>query len=92
MQNTVYGKRKNVATPGIPDIIGFTNSGLFVGREVKKIGDKFSKEQIEFLTRLHAGGGISLYAVEEKGKVIIKNFDGDQTVLKKAASLKQGLF
>lgn len=42
--------------------------------EVKKIGDVFSDEQIKFLQEVHASGGVALYATEENGSVVVKDF------------------
>ena len=91
-QNGSFGNRRNIATPGIPDIIGYNRNGLFVGCEVKKIGDKFSKDQLDFLRALNKGGGGAYYAVQEGSKVVIKNFEGDQTSIKKETKSRQDLF
>ncbi len=46
------------------DLIGYTDSGVFVGIEVKKIGDKLSIEQIERLKDIYASGGFSYICTE----------------------------
>lgn len=73
--NLTYGKRKNIATPGIPDIIGYAGSGIFIGCEVKKIGDTFKKAQKDFLLALDKSGGYAFYATQEKDKVVIKKMN-----------------
>src|SRR6185369_7563961 len=70
--NLTYGKRKNIATPGIPDIIGYTGSGTFIGCEVKKIGDTFKPAQKKFLLALDIADGYAFYATQENDKVVIK--------------------
>lgn len=47
---------------GIADIIGCTPSGRFLAIEVKKPGGKPSPEQLDFLARVKAYGGISILA------------------------------
>lgn len=75
--NLTYGNRKNIVKQSVPDVIGYTERGLWVACEVKKIGDKFSSGQIEFLRDLNNAGGLAYWATEEKGKVVIKQFEGD---------------
>jgi len=68
-------RRKNITKHGVSDIIGFNRStGKFVGCEIKKKGDVLSTDQIEFLTQVHAAGGVALLAVEENGDVVLKEF------------------
>jgi hypothetical protein len=88
-QNSSYGNRRNIATPGVPDIIGYTSNGRFVGCEVKKNGDKFSKEQVDFLNGLIKGGGVALYAIQEGSQVKIKSFEEVQF---KTPKVKPGIF
>lgn len=59
--------RKFTGRKGVPDIIGFmSTTGVFVGCEVKTIGDTMSDEQHEFLQELTNAGGIALVAIEDK--------------------------
>lgn len=74
------GKRKNIITPGIPDVIGYGSSGVFLGCEIKKIGDVFSQEQKEFLRTLKRKGGIALWATQEGGSVVIKIFSDEEFI------------
>lgn len=80
-QNSTYGNRKNIATKGVPDIIGYSDTGLFVGCEVKKIGDTFKQDQLNFLRALKKGGGIALYAIQVGSEVKILKFE---TTIKEA--------
>lgn len=72
--NLAVRGRKFIGEPGASDMIGYTKQGLICAVEVKTIKDKFSKEQIEFLTELHNAGGIALYATQEGNHVVIKSF------------------
>lgn len=74
-RQTFSTKRRNTIKTGVPDIIGHHKvTGIFVGCEIKTINDRFSDDQIEFLTCLHQAEGTALYATEEKGDVVIKEF------------------
>lgn len=42
---------------GIPDIIGMTSTGQFLGVEVKRPGKDLSDEQIDFMIKARACGG-----------------------------------
>lgn len=55
--------RKNVITPGIPDILGFNRStGQLVVCEVKKNGDTLKPAQKEFLSKVRKAGAVALIA------------------------------
>lgn len=56
---------------GISDIIACSPQGTFVAIEVKKAGGKPSENQIEFLERVRASGGIGIlaYSLDEVKKV-----------------------
>ena len=56
---------------GVSDIIGCTPDGRFICVEVKKPGGKASSEQIAFLERVEATGGVAILA-ESLGDVIQK--------------------
>lgn len=47
---------------GISDIIGCSTEGTFVAVEVKKRGGKPTPEQLDFLERVRANGGIGILA------------------------------
>ena len=76
MQNNLAVRgRKFIGRKGVPDIIGFTSKGLFMGCEVKTLGDSLSDDQKLFLINLHKAGGIALIATEdERGQVEIIKF------------------
>jgi hypothetical protein len=59
-----YRKRKYQVEKGHVDIQGYSKEGICLYCEVKTIGDKFSKEQIEILDDLDKCGGISLVAIQ----------------------------
>lgn len=67
--------RQNLTKPGIPDIIGWSKEGKFVACEVKKNGDRLSKEQKEFLRSLFLSGGLAFVATQLGNSVSIKNYD-----------------
>lgn len=72
---TPFKRRSGTVKKGQPDIIGFqASTGLFVGCEVKNMGDILSDEQIAFLSRLHASGGIALIARHGKDNVELISF------------------
>jgi hypothetical protein len=64
MNNTPIQRRKGTIEKGWCDLIGYTDNGVFVGIEVKKIGDKLSIEQIERLKDIYASGGFSYICTE----------------------------
>lgn len=67
--------RQHLTTPGIPDIIGWSDKGIFVGCEVKTISDKLSKEQHDFLRSLQLSGGHAYVATEIKRSVYLENYE-----------------
>lgn len=53
--------RKNSATPGISDIIGYhRKTGQFIACEIKAGKDKLSEDQRLFLERVNRSGGIGI--------------------------------
>lgn len=73
-QNSSYGNRRNIATPGIPDILGFDGNGRIVCCEVKTLNDRLSDEQRKFLSKVKERGGISLLAMEENYSTVLKEY------------------
>lgn len=75
--NLTVRRRKGIVTKGVGDILGYTNNGQarFVGCEVKKIGDKLSPEQTEFLSSLSKSGGYALIATQVGNRVELISFD-----------------
>ena len=51
----------------VPDIIGYSKTGLFIGIEAKCKGNKPTSEQLCFIFNLNRAGGIGLtaYSVED---------------------------
>lgn len=50
--------RSNSSTKGVPDIIGLTKQGQFIGIEIKSRNDRVSKDQEIFLAEIRKRGGI----------------------------------
>jgi len=78
----IYKKETNQYIPlpdgerGISDLIGCTKRGQFIAIEVKKKGGKPTQNQLEFIERVRANGGISILAysledVVEETKAIL---------------------
>lgn len=67
VNNIPYGKRKGTIEKGWADLQGYDQNGVYVAVEVKKIGDKLSKEQIERLEDIWNCGGI-VYICSELDK------------------------
>lgn len=73
--NMTYGKRKGVATPGVPDILGFNRStGLLVVAEVKKIGDTMKPAQHAFLSKVKSSGALAFVATQEGDQVVLNEY------------------
>ena len=68
VNNIPWGKRKGTIEKGWADLQGYDSLGVYVAVEVKKIGDKLSKEQIERLNDVHMCGGIVYICTEKEGK------------------------
>lgn len=73
-QNSSYGNRRNIATKGVPDILGFDGSGKIVCCEVKTLNDRLSEEQREFLSKVKDSGGLALIANQSQGSTVINEF------------------
>ena len=56
------GKYRMQAFTGVPDIIGYSKAGLFIGVEAKCKGKKPTSEQLCFIFNLNRAGGIGLTA------------------------------
>jgi hypothetical protein len=62
-QNNVSVRgRRFVGLKGVPDIVGMTRSGTFIGVEVKGPGDKQSEWQVRFSYRCTDRGAIYICA------------------------------
>lgn len=61
---------------GLPDVIGFTKTAVFVGCEIKTLNDRLSDEQKKFLTNLKKAGGVALIARQSNtGAVVLEEWD-----------------
>lgn len=75
-QNNIAVKgRKFIGRKGVPDIIGFTMVGKFLGCEIKTVNDTLSVDQIEFLNDLVVAGGKAYIAKQSAtGAVVIEEW------------------
>lgn len=71
VNNIPYGKRKGTVEKGWSDIQGYSPNGTYVAIEVKKLGDKLSKEQKERLEDIHKCGGIVYICTEVDNKAAL---------------------
>ena len=71
VNNIPYGKRKGTVEKGWSDIQGYSPNGIYVAIEVKKLGDKLSKEQQERLEDIHKCGGIVYICTEVDNKATL---------------------
>lgn len=51
---------------GSPDLVGWTNTGRFVGAEIKEGRGVLSKEQLNFLKRINECGGLGIVAYDQE--------------------------
>ena len=59
-----FGKRKGTIQKGWADLQGYTENGVYVAVEIKKLGDKLSEEQKERLKDIFQCGGIVYICTE----------------------------
>jgi hypothetical protein len=71
VNNIPFAKRKGTIQKGWADLQGYTSSGIYVAVEIKKIGDKISKEQKERLDDIHKCGGIVYICTEVDKKATL---------------------
>ena len=76
MNNTPIQRRKGTIEKGWCDLIGYTDKGIFIGIEVKKIGDKLSPEQTERIKDITTCNGMAYLCTEENGKPILIQWEG----------------
>lgn len=70
--------RKFTGLKGVSDICGFHKvTGVAVYCEVKTVNDRFSEYQVNFMERAKKAGCHCLIATEEKGNVVIKEWNND---------------
>lgn len=68
VNNVPWGRRKGTIEKGWADLQGYSKNGKYVAVEVKKIGDKLSKYQIDRLQDVTNCGGI-VYICTEKNRM-----------------------
>ena len=68
VNNIPYGKRKGTIQKGWADLQGYNDQGIYAAIEVKKIGDKLSREQRERLKDIYECGGIVYICTEIESK------------------------
>lgn len=51
---------------GSSDLIGWTDCGRFAAIEVKRVGGRASKEQVNFIERVNSAGGFGIIIDNEK--------------------------
>ena len=78
--NIAVRGRVHTGILGLPDVIGYTSEGLFVGCEVKTKRDVLSEDQKAFLRNVQKKGGIALVATQEVYQVVIKPFEEKEKV------------
>jgi hypothetical protein len=68
VNNIPFGKRKGTIQKGWADLQGYTENGVYVAVEVKKIGDRLSVEQKDRLKDIYECGGIVYICTEVDNK------------------------
>ena len=71
VNNIPYGKRKGTIEKGWADLQGYDSQGRYVMVEVKKIGDKLSKEQIERFKDSWECGCLVYICTEKENKPVL---------------------
>ena len=74
VNNIPVRKRKGTVEKGWADLQGYDDKGKYVCVEVKKIGDRLSKEQIDRLADVMDVGGMAYICTQENGKPILITF------------------
>lgn len=78
VNNIPVRKRKGTIEKGWPDLQGYNSKGIYVGVEVKKIGDTLSPEQISRLSDIANCGGFAYLCTEDEGRPILTEFGDDE--------------
>ena len=73
--NLAVRGRKFIGRKGVADIIGITKDGRWVVAEVKTLNDTLSSEQITFLNDIKTAGGIAYLAVDNNGRVELREWE-----------------
>jgi hypothetical protein len=74
--NLAVRGRKFIGKRGQSDVMGFRNKdGVILACEVKTVNDKLSDDQITFLNDIKKAGGIAYLAVDNNGRVELKEWE-----------------
>lgn len=79
MNNTPIHRRKGTIEKGWCDLIGYTDAGIFVGIEVKKIGDRLSPEQLERIKDIKQCGGKAYLCTESDNLPVLIEWAGTKS-------------
>ncbi|MFY7938756.1 MAG: VRR-NUC domain-containing protein [Flavobacterium sp.] len=74
VNNIPVRRRKGTIEKGWSDLQGYTARGVYVAIEVKKIGDRLSKEQIERLNDVIECGGVAYICTQQGLKPILNQW------------------
>jgi hypothetical protein len=76
VNNIPVRRRKGTIEKGWSDLQGYTDKGIYIACEIKKIGDKISPEQMDRLKDVKYCGGKAYICTEDEGKPFIIEFGG----------------
>lgn len=76
-QNNIAVRRRTfIGRYGVSDIMGFCKrTGRIVAVEVKTANDRLSDDQIKFLNDIKTAGGIAYLAVDNGGRVELREWE-----------------
>jgi len=74
VNNIPVRRRKGTIEKGWADLQGYNQTGLYVAIEVKKIGDRLSKDQIERLNDVASCGGLAFICTQQSLKPILEKW------------------
>lgn len=74
VNNIPVRRRKGTIEKGWADLQGYTDKGIYVACEIKKLGDTISKEQMERLHDVRLCGGKAYICTEDEGKPFLIEF------------------
>ena len=74
VNNIPIRRRKGTIEIGWSDLQGYSEIGIYVAVEVKKIGDKLSKAQIERLNDIIDCGALAFICTQQGDKPILKKW------------------
>ena len=88
VNNIPYGRRKGTIQKGWPDLQGYSKEGKYLGVEVKTIGDRLSKEQIERLEDIFLCGGIAYICTDKDNQPVLIEWGKMKLLLNTGTSKK----